>query len=217
MRYVDLSHEIHHEMITYKGLPAPLICDYLSREDSRPYYDGKTTFQIAKVEMVGNTGTYIDCPLHRYHDGKDFCEYFVSDLADLPGLKVHQPFDRHLAVDVDLFQDLDVKGKAILIHTGWSKFWRKEQYFENHPYLTADAAAYLKENQVKMVGIDSHNIDDTRSDTRPVHSILLGADIPIVEHMSQLHLIPNQGFFFSAVPPKISGIGSFPVRAFAKF
>ncbi|MCB0687447.1 MAG: cyclase family protein [Saprospiraceae bacterium] len=217
MRYVDLSHEIFDGLITYKGLPAPLICDFLTREASRSMYDGDTSFSIGKVEMVGNSGTYMDCPFHRYADGKDFSELFVSDLADLLAVKVSVPHQEIQAIDRKYFEGLNLTNKAVLIETGWSKFWNTDRYFEGHPFVTSDAAQYLFENKVKLVGIDSYNIDDTRQNSRPAHSILLANDIPIVEHMCQLHLVPKSDFFFTAVPPKIKAMGSFPVRAFAKF
>ncbi len=217
MRYVDLSHTILNGMITYKGLPAPLICDYLSREESINFYDGETTFQIGKMEMVGNTGTYLDCPFHRYADGKDFSELFISDLADLPALRVQVPHTHSLAVDIEAFEGLDLAGRAVMVHTGWSEFWRTDAYFEQHPFVTERAANFLRDKKITLIGIDSHNIDDTRQKSRPVHSILLGAGILIVEHMCQLHLLPDKDFLFTAVPPKIRGTGSFPVRAYAKF
>ena len=217
MRYVDLSHSISDGMITYKGLPAPVICDYYSREESRKFYEEGTSFQIGKVDMVGNTGTYIDCPYHRFENGHDFSELFLSDLTDLPGCQVSVPFEKTIAIDREFFENLDIENKAVLVHTGWSRHWRTEKYFDNHPYLTEEAALFLKANKVRLVGIDSHNIDDTRMRTRPVHTILLSAGILIVEHLCQLHLLPQKGFLFTAVPPKIKKTGSFPVRAFAKF
>ncbi|NND08859.1 MAG: cyclase family protein [Saprospiraceae bacterium] len=217
MRYVDLSHEIEDGMITYKGLPAPLICDFLSRSDSRLQYEGETSFQIGQVEMVGNTGTYIDCPFHRFADGKDFSTLFISDLADLVSLRIDAPYQEGLAIGRSHFEGLNLENKAILIHTGWSTHWRTDRYFEDHPFLTAEAAELIKEGGAKVVGIDSHNIDDTNQKNRPVHTTLLGANICIVEHMCQLHLIPPKGGFFTAVPPKLRGMGSFPVRAFVKF
>lgn len=217
MRYVDLSHEIFSELMTYKGLPAPLICDFLSREDSRDLYDGDTTFSIAKVEMVGNTGTYMDCPYHRYQDGKEFSDFFITDMADLPAVKISVHHTETLAIDRPYFENLELSGKAVLVETGWSRHWNSDQYFENHPFLTKDAAMFLLHNNVKLVGIDSYNIDDTGQNNRPVHTILLGANILIVEHMCQLHLLPQKDFIFSAIPPKIKAMGSFPVRAFAKF
>lgn len=217
MRYIDLSHVIEEGMITYKGLPAPIICDFLSREQSRDHYDGETTFQIGRIDMVGNTGTYIDCPFHRFAEGKDFTSLFLSDLVDLPAVRVDVPYEEGLAITATHFEGMDLENKAVLVHTGWSVHWRTDRYFENHPFLTADAASLLKEAGVKLVGIDAHNIDDTRQNSRPVHTTLLDADICIVEHLCQLHLIPTSGGSFTAVPPKVRAIGSLPVRAFVKF
>ena len=217
MRYIDLSHTIYDGLITYRGLPAPIICDFLSREAAAEHYEDDSTFHIGQINMVGNSGTYLDCPFHRFSDGKDFSSLFISDLSDLPGVKIKVPFTDGLAIEVDHFLHLDLKDKAVLIQTDWSAKWATDAYFEGHPFLTSDAAKYIKDQQPKMVGIDSYNIDDTRVNRRPVHTTLLSADILIVEHLCQLHLIPNQDFYFSAIPPKIVGMGSLPVRAFAKF
>jgi arylformamidase len=216
-RLIDLSHTIEHGLITYKGLPAPIICDYLSREASRQFYAAGTEFQIGKIEMVANTGTYIDSPFHRYADGHDLSELALHQLAQLDGVVVRRPFDDAggLAVDVDSFTGLELAGKAVLVHTGWDRHWRTEQYFENHPFLTEAAARHLVAAGAMLVGIDSHNIDDTRFRTRPVHTILLGAGIPICEHLCRLDTLPDRGFSFSAVPPKVKSFGTFPVRAYA--
>jgi kynurenine formamidase len=213
---IDLSHVIEHGMITYKGLPAPLICDYLSREESRKFYAEGTAFQIGKIEMVSNTGTYLDCPFHRYADGKDLSEIDLSDFTDLDTVVVRADWRTVQAIDESYFQGLNLSDKAVLVHTDWSTHWRTDQYFENNPFLTASAAEFLKDAGVKLVGIDSHNIDDTRGNTRPVHSILLRHNILIVEHLTNLARLPTQGFQFSAVPPKFKGVGTFPVRAFAR-
>ena len=213
-RLLDLSHTVEDGMITYKGLPAPLICDYLSREQSRAIYAPGTEFQIGKIELVGNTGTYLDSPFHRYADGKDLSELDLDQIANLDGLVVR--IDPGLrAVDLAAFDGLDVRGKAVLIHTGWSRHWRTDQYFEGHPFVTAAAAQWLVESGAALVGIDSFNIDDTADLARPTHSALLGAEIPIVEHMRGLEALPDRGFAFFAVPVKIKGFGTFPVRAFA--
>jgi len=209
--FLDFSHTIEHGMITYKGLPAPLICDYLSRQKSREFYTPGTEFQIGRIDMVANTGTYVDSPFHRYADGKDLSQLSLENLADLDALVVHT---NSQSVDADLFRNLPVGGRAVLVHTGWSQHWRTDRYFENHPYLTEDAADFLAEARVLLVGIDSHNIDDTRTNSRPVHSRLLGAGIPIAEHLCGLERAPAQGLRFFAVPPKIAGFGTFPVRAF---
>jgi kynurenine formamidase len=215
-RLVDLSHEIEAGMITYKGLPAPIICDYLSRERSRTLYEPGTEFQIGKIEMVANTGTYLDCPFHRYADGKDLAQITLEQFTDLEAIVIQADYRQGLAVDVDALREKELRGRAVLVHTGWAQHWRTDQYFEQHPFLTANAAAYLAASGVKLVGIDSHNIDDTRTRSRPVHSTLLGEDILIVEHLCNLEQLPNDGFTFSAIPPRFKGMGTFPVRALAR-
>lgn len=215
MTYIDLSHTIFDGLITYKGLPAPVICDYLSREEAKQFYEAGTSFQIGRIDMVANTGTYMDCPFHRYEDGRDLAAVHLHEVADLQGIKINA-LDKK-AIDVDFFVNHNVKGKAVLVYTGWSRHWNTERYFEGHPFLTEDAALYLKDHGAALVGIDSHNIDDTSTNRRPVHSILLGADIFIVEHLTNMEQLPDVGFFFSSVPPKVKGMGTFPVRAFGKF
>ncbi len=214
-RLIDLSHVIEDGMITHKGLPGPSICDFWTREASIANYDDGSTFQIGRIEMVANTGTYVDSPFHRYADGKDLSELPLRYLADLDGVVVRRPFANGLAVDADAFAALDVRGRAVLIETGWCRYWRTERYLSDHPFLTESAARALVEGGAAFVGIDSHNIDDTRARARPVHTLLLGADIPIGEHMTGLDQLPDRGFRFSAVPPKVKGMGTFPVRAFA--
>ncbi|HYC73449.1 cyclase family protein [Brevundimonas sp.] len=214
MPLIDLSHTIEDGLITYKGLPAPLICDHLSREASRANYDPGTEFQIGRIEMVGNTGTYLDTPFHRYADGEDLSEVGLDRVAALPGIVV-QAGDLQ-AIDADSFRDLDLSGRAVLVHTGWARHWRTDAYFENHPFLTEAAAVFLVDAGAVLVGIDSHNIDDTRTRSRPAHTQLLGAGIPICEHMRGLELLPDAGFRFTATPPKVKAFGTFPVRAFAE-
>lgn len=213
-RLIDLSHTVEHGMITYKGLPGPIICDFLSREASKEHYAEGTTFHIGKIEMVANTGTYIDSPFHRYANGKDLSELALESIADLEGL-VFRADPGQRAIGPQLFSVTDVRGKAVLIHTGWAKHWGSAQYFDGHPFLTAEAAEWLQSSGVALVGIDSLNIDDTTGGHRPVHSILLGADIPIVEHMCRLENLPDSGFKFHAVPVKVRNFGTFPVRAYA--
>ncbi|MEO7908509.1 MAG: cyclase family protein [Roseiflexaceae bacterium] len=212
---VDVSHAIEDGMITYKGLPAPIICDYLSREASRALYAAGTEFQIGKIEMVANTGTYLDSPFHRFADGKDLAALDLAVLADLDCVVVRVVGQNERAITSAAFAGLDVGGKAVLLHTGWDRHWRSDHYFEGHPFLTADAAQMLVEAGATLVGIDSYNIDDTADGHRPVHTILLGADIPIVEHLCGLERLPEQGSRFFAVPVKVKGFGTFPVRAFA--
>lgn len=214
MPLIDLSHTIEDGMVTYKGLPAPLICDHLSREASRANYDAGTEFQIGRIEMVGNTGTYLDSPFHRYADGEDLSEVGLERVAALPGTVIRAP-DLH-AIGADRFEGRDLHGKAVLVHTGWARHWRTDAYFEDHPFLTEAAAACLVEAGAALVGIDSHNIDDTRTRARPAHSLLLGAGIPICEHMRGLERLPDAGFRFTAAPPKVKAFGTFPVRAFAQ-
>ncbi len=202
-------------MITYKGLPGPVICDFWTREASRPYYSSGTEFQIGKIEMVANTGTYVDSPFHRYANGRDVSQLPIDSLADLPTVVFRWNLSKGRAIDKKLFAGADLRGKGVLVHTGWDQYWRTDQYFVDHPFLTRDAALFLLDAGAKLVGIDSLNIDDTADGVRPVHSILLKAGIPIVEHLCKLNELPDREFRFFAVPLKVRGFGSFPVRAFA--
>jgi kynurenine formamidase len=214
-RLIDLSHTIEDGMITYKGLPAPLICDHLSREQSHAHYAPGTEFQIGRITMVANTGTYIDSPFHRYADGADVADFKLASIALLDAVIVHADTAEGRAISRGAFDGIDVRGKAVLVRTGWDRHWRTDHYFEGHPFLTADAAMHLRDGGARLVGIDSLNIDDIADGARPVHTTLLGAGIPIVEHLCRLDAVPARGFRFSAVPPKVRGIGTFPVRAFA--
>jgi arylformamidase len=210
---IDLSHTVAHGLVTYKGLPAPIICDYLSREASKKHYAPGVEFQIGKIEMVANTGTYLDSPFHRYEDGKDLSQLELKKLANLPGFKITA---KQRAIDASCFpRDENLAGKAILVETGWSKHWNTPQYLEGHPFLTEDAAQFLADSKVALVGIDSHNIDNVEDLRRPVHSILLDQEILIVEHMTNLAALPQKDFAFFAVPVRVKGFGTFPVRAFA--
>lgn len=211
---IDLSHTVEAGMITYKGLPAPIICDFLTREASRALYAEGTEFHIGTIEMVANTGTYVDSPFHRFADGIDLAELPLESLVNLPAVVVRVT-DVNSAVTARHFHDLDLAGKAVLVHTGWSRHWRTDQYFEGHTYLTEEAAIYLRDQGAALVGIDSYNIDDIRDGRRPVHTTLLGANIPIVEHMTNLDLLPDGGFRFHAAPVKVKNFGTFPVRAYA--
>ena len=214
-RSVDLSHTIEDGMVTYRGLPAPLVCDYLSREASRTRYEAGTEFQIGMIEMVGNTGTYLDSPFHRYADGKDLAGLELTRLADLECLVAHVPSPAHRAIDALPFTADEVRGRAVLVHTDWARHWRTDRYFEGHPFLTGEIARWLVQAGAALVGIDSFNIDCTDTGARPVHSTLLRNDIPIVEHLRGLEALPERGGRFFAVPPKVRAFGSFPVRAFA--
>lgn len=236
---IDVSHTIEHGMITYKGLPPPVISDYLSRDASRTLYNPGTEFHIGKLEMVANTGTYLDSPFHRYADGKDLSELDLRSLANLAGVVVRHvgaaerelerakfpslmtsassfPLAGDRGITSATLADLDVKGRAVLFYTGWDMRWRTEDYSNgNHPFLTTDAAEYLASAGAALVGIDSYNIDDTADGRRPAHSILLAHGIPIVEHLCGLRDLPETGFRFFAVPVKVKQFGTFPVRAFA--
>jgi len=211
-KLIDLSHTIEDGLITYKGLPAPVICDFLSREDSHKHYAEGTEFQIGRIDMVANTGTYLDSPFHRYRHGKDLSELSLESVAQLDAIVVRSGVGR--SIDASYFKGQDVRGKAVLVRTGWDVHWKTDEYFEGHPFLTADAAQCLVDAGAALVGIDSLNIDDTADLSRPVHTILLGAEVLIVEHMCNLDALPSSGFKFYAVPVKVKGFGTFPVRAF---
>ena len=213
-KLIDLSHTVEHGLVTYKGLPAPIICDFLSREDSRSHYSGGTEFHIGKIEMVANTGTYVDSPFHRFADGIDLSELPLESLVDLEGVVVRaQNVGR--AISAQAFKSVNVKDKAVLVHTDWARHWNTEQYYEGHPFLTKDAAELLVEAGAVFVGVDTYNIDDTADGARPVHTILLGNQIPICEHMCGFDLLPDSGFRFHAAPVKVKAMGTFPVRAYA--
>ncbi|MCG3179144.1 MAG: Kynurenine formamidase [Phycisphaerae bacterium] len=211
---IDLSHTVEHGMVTYRGLPAPLICDFMSREASREHYAPGTEFHIGRIDMVANTGTYLDSPFHRYADGQDLSQIPLTSLADLETVVVPAPPGQR-AIDAACFDGLKVEGKAVLVATGWDRHWRTDQYFEGHPFLTRDAAERLRDAAAALVGIDSLNIDDTADLTRPAHSLLLGAQIPVCEHMRGLTQLPDADLRFFAVPVKVKNFGTFPVRAFA--
>jgi arylformamidase len=213
-RMIDVSHTVEHGMVTYKGLPAPIICDYLSREASRRVYAPGTEFHIGKIEMVANTGTYVDSPFHRYAEGKDLSELPLDSLADLDCVVIRVPQGGTRAVHRAGLSADSVRGKAVLFHTGWDRHWRRDAYFEGHPFLTGELARWLADSGAALVGIDSFNIDDIDDGSRPVHSVLLGSDIPIVEHLCGLDQVPERGGRFFGVPVKVRGCGTFPVRAF---
>lgn len=214
MPFLDLSHTVRDGLVTYPGLPAPRITDHLSREASRASYAPGTEFHIARIDMVANTGTYLDAPAHRWADGADLSGLGLERLADLPGVVVDLAAGAPRIERADLPAD-DLTGHAVLLRTGWSAHFGTPRYAEAHPHLAADAAEALARCGAALVGIDSLNIDDTRSGERPVHSVLLRAGIPVVEHLTGLAALPARGFRFFAVPPKVAGMGTFPVRAFA--
>jgi arylformamidase len=216
-RLIDLSHEIEHGMVTYGGMPGPAISDWLSREASKARYASGTTFQIGKIDLLANTGTYIDAPFHRYEHAPDIAGYSLEAVADLAGVVVRATERRDRAIGIDAFAQLDFEGRAVLVHTGWDAHWRTPEYSAGgHPFLTRAVAEHLVQGKAALVGIDSLNIDDHKDGTRPVHTTLLGAGIGIVEHMTNLGELPDRGFRFYAVPPRVKGMGSFPVRAFAR-
>jgi len=212
--FVDVSHEVEHGMVTYSGLPAPLISDFLSREESRKVYAAGTEFHIGRIEMVANTGTYLDSPYHRYAEGRDLSQLPLSTIADLEAVCIRARDHFGRGIDASVFNKADLRGKAVLVHTGWDVHWRSEQYFEGHPFLTGEAAQSLVDAGAQLVGIDSYNIDDVRDSSRPVHSILLRSNITVVEHLCNLESLPDSDFRFFAVPVKVKGFGTFPVRAF---
>jgi kynurenine formamidase len=212
---IDVCHTIHDGMVTYKGLPGPTITDHLTREASRQRYAPGTEFHIGKIEMVANTGTYLDSPFHRYPDGPDLSQLDLYSLANLDGLVLRYQDRVQPAIWAEDIKGIDVSGKAVLFHTGWDRHWRTDEYANgNHPFLTEDAANYLAGSGASLVGIDSFNIDGTADGSRPAHSILLARQIPIVEHLCGLGDLPDRGFRFFAVPVKVRGFGTFPVRAF---
>ena len=214
-RLIDVSHTVEHGMVTYRGFPAPIICDWLSREASRAKYAHGTEFQIGKIEMIANTGTYIDSPFHRFESGKDLSALPLESLANLDCLVVRADPRTGSAIDHVPLPASQVAGRAVLFCTGWDRHWRTDAYYEGHPHLTERAAEWLAKAGAALVGIDSLNIDSVATGERPVHTVLLGSDIPIVEHMRGLAALPATGSRFFAVPVKVKACGTFPVRAFA--
>jgi len=214
MRLVDLSHTVSDGLVTYPGLPAPRISAHLSFEDSHEVYEAGTEFTIGRIEMESNTGTYLDVPGHRHRDGHDLSGLPLERCALLPAVVVDAPATG--AAGPELFEGLEVSGSAVLVRTGWSSRFGTEGYgAPEHPFLDADAATWLADHGAVLVGIDSVNIDDTRGGGRPVHTILLAREIPVVEHLTGLERLPSTGATFSAVPVKVAGMSTFPVRAFA--
>jgi arylformamidase len=212
---IDVSHVVAHGTVTYPGLPAPIISDHLSRADSHTRYAPGTEFHIGKIEMIANTGTYVDAPSHRYAAGGDLADLPLESLADLDGLVIRCT-DGRRAIDRAAFSTLALRGRAVLIHTGWDRHWGTPAYGSGNPFLTRAAAEHLVQSGARLVGIDSLNIDDPANGERPAHTLLLAAAIPIVEHLTGLERLPDSGFRFFAVPVRVRGMGSFPVRAFAR-
>jgi len=215
-RIVDLSHPIRDGLITFPGLPGPEIRPYLTREQSRGRYAPGTEFEISQVTMVGNTGTYLDSPFHRYPDGTDLAGLPLESCVDLPGVVVAVADAGSRAADAGALAALDVTGRAVLLHTGGDAAWGRPEYAVDAPYLTEAGARWLAEHGARLVGIDSVNIDDAKpGGPRPAHSILLGAGIPVVEHLTGLGQLPPAGFLFTAAPVPVESCATFPVRAYA--
>ncbi|MHA0286599.1 cyclase family protein [Mycobacterium sp. C3-094] len=216
-RVVDLSHPIRAGLITYPGLPAPVISPYLTREQSREKYAPGTEFAMDLITMIGNTGTYLDSPFHRYGDGADLAGLDLSTLVGIPAEVVHLDPDHARAITVDDLADRDVRGAAVLLHTGWDRHFATPAYGVGAPFLNEEGAQHLIDSGAVLVGIDSVNIDDTESGgSRPAHTMLLGAGVHVVEHLTNLGALPQRGARFTAAPPAIEGFGTFPVRAFAE-
>lgn len=214
MPLIELSHIIENGMVTYPGLPGPEVGEHLSFEASQEIYSSGTEFSIGKVAMLANTGTYLDTPAHRHRNGHDLSGLTLEKCANLPALVVRA--NESGPTDVDKIPVEKLEGAAVLFHTGWDRHWRTSRYGEaDHPYLTEAAAQLLVNHKVALVGIDSVNIDGTNTGERPVHTQLLGAGIPIVEHLTRLDRLPTTGIRFFAVPPAFKGLATFPVRAFA--
>jgi arylformamidase len=214
-RWVDLSHVITAGMTTYPGLPAPEITPHLTRAASRQVYAPGTEFSIDVVRLVGNTGTYVDSPFHRFADGVDLAGLPLDSLADLPTVVVRASGAPSRAVDVGALAGLEVAGCAVLLHTGGDRGWGTPAYAEDAPFLTEAGAHWLVEHGARLVGIDAINIDDIADKRRPAHTVLLGAGIPVVEHLTGLGQLPLTGARFTAVPPPFAKFGTFPVRAYA--
>ncbi|MDT5197858.1 MAG: arylformamidase [Mycobacterium sp.] len=217
---VDLSHPIRAGLVTYPGLPAPVITPHLTREDSRSRYAPGTEFAMDLITMIGNTGTYLDSPFHRYADGRDLAGLDLSTLVGLRTEVFHltdawDPTRR--GIRAETLADRDVRGAAVLLHTGWDQHFGTAEYGFGAPFLTAEGTQYLIDAGAVLVGIDSVNVDDTESGgERPAHTLLLGAGVHVVEHLANLAALPPQGARFTAAPPAVEGFGTFPVRAFAE-
>ncbi len=210
-RIIDLSHVVADGMTTYPGIPAPVLGSHLDFDGSAGVYAPGTEFSIATISMAANTGTYLDTPAHRYRDGQDLAAFPLERMADLDGVVVRAGG----AIGAAAFAGLDVRDRAGLVDTGHSAHWGTEADFRDHPYLDEEAAQHLVDGGAALVGIDSLNIDGTHTGERPAHTLLLGAGIPVVEHLTGLDQLPTDGFRFTAAPPKVAGMGTFTVRAFA--
>ena len=214
---VDLSHAITAGLVTYPGIPAPTIRPHLTREQSRSHYAEGTEFAIDVITLAGNTGTYLDSPYHRYPDGADLADLELETLVDLP-LELFRLTDASKrGIPPTVFYDRNLQGTAVLLHTGWDRHFGTPAYATGAPYLSGEAAAYLIKVGAVLVGIDSINIDDAEtSGERPAHSLFLAAGVHVVEHLTNLAVVPPSGSRFTAVPPRVREFGTFPVRAFAR-
>jgi kynurenine formamidase len=216
-RLVDLSHEVREGEPTYPGFPTPVITSHLTREQSRTSYAEGTEFTLDLITMIGNTGTYLDSPFHRYADGTDLAGLSLETLVDRPTVVIGHPWGSGRAIEAAEFDGLDVRGCAVLFHTGWDEFYATDRYGVGAPFLSVAAVHALVDGGAALVGIDSVNVDDpVAQGPRPAHSLLLAAGIHVVEHLTCLDAVPDSGALFTAVPPKVRGFGTFPVRAFAK-
>ncbi|MEO7734471.1 MAG: cyclase family protein [Kofleriaceae bacterium] len=214
-RLVDVSHPIAHGMVTYPGLPGPELTDHLTRDAAEQAYGPGVRFHIGRISMIANTGTYLDSPFHRFDGGVDLAGLPLEKLAALDGVVVRLSGSRTRAIGVAELVPYDVAGRAVLLHTGWDRHWGTPAYGVDAPFLTAEATRWLVEQGAALVGIDSINIDDVADRARPAHTGLLGAGIPIVEHLCRLSELPVTGFAFHAAPPAVEQFGTFPVRAYA--
>jgi kynurenine formamidase len=213
-RLIDLSHPIADGLITYPGLPAPEITAHLSHEDSHRIYAPGTEFAIGRISMVGNTGTYLDSPYHRFRTGPDLAALPLASVAGLDVTVVRLGGPASRGVGPDAFAGTAVAGRAVLIETGWSRHFGTPEYGTGAPFLTRAGAEFLASGGAALVGIDSVNIDDVADPQRPAHTILLGAGIPVLEHLTNLAAVPADGAVLHAAPPRIHGLGTFPVRAY---
>ena len=217
-RYVELSHVIRAGLVTYPGLPAPSITPHLTREASKNSYAPGTQFAMDVITMIGNTGTYLDSPFHRYQNGRDLAGLSLDTLVDQSAEVFHLHDSKGRGIPAPVFFDRDVAGKAVLLHTGWDTHFATPAYAVDAPFLSREGAEYLVDQGVTVVGIDSLNIDDTSTDAageRPAHSLLLQAGIHVIEHLTNLGELPASGATFTATAPLVEGFGTFPVRAFA--
>jgi arylformamidase len=214
-RAIDLSHEIVDGMITHPGIPAPTISTFLTREASAERYAPGTTFEIGRIDLAANTGTYLDMPAHRFAGAADLADLGLESVVDLDGVLIDCRAIETKAIGAESFAGVEVAGRAVLVATGWDAHWGSPAYLSDNPFLTEVAAKYLVEHGAALIGIDSLNIDSLNDPRRPAHTAILAVGIPLVEHLTGLGELPRTGWRFFAVPPRIRGMATFPVRAFA--